>query len=153
LFDPLGNMRARLCPEAFESMAPIESALRAPATVGLVRVGLLDLPPMLRSIVVGGLVAADNVEWVELGHGVRMPLGVDVVIRAGAGDDAEALRRLLHGMPDARVINTRRAGADAALYELQPRRTMLRDVGIADLMRVVANARPYDWTRWSAESQ
>jgi hypothetical protein len=131
-------------------MSHVETALPAPATVRLLRVGLLDLPPMLRSIIVDRL-AADNVEWLELGSNAQVPLELDVVIRAGDYDDAEALRRLLHSMPDASVINTVGEGTDAALYKLQPRRTLLGEVGFTELMRIVLNARPYDWTRWSAE--
>lgn len=105
---------------------------------------LVDMPRMLRDVVMDALSQADDVELVgEVdGPGARKALkedGIDFVITGR--DDARLATDLLAASPRLKVLAMIDDGRESALYELRPERVALGELSGRRLVTIVREAR------------
>src|SRR5713226_3661685 len=109
-------------------------------TVKPVRLLLVEVPLMLRSIIVDALFNQPEVELLD-GDVSRSPLAADDVdvVLVGAADphDFEKASSLLAEWPKSRILVVASSGRDAVMYELHPRKLALGDVSPSGLVKMI----------------
>lgn len=113
---------------------------------------LVDMPRMLRDIVVDALSKADDVDVVGEVDGDRarevvQTTSVDFVITGR--DDARLAAELLESRPCVKVLAMIDDGRESALYELRPERVALGELSAQRLVAIVREARASAKTDWS----
>jgi DNA-binding NarL/FixJ family response regulator len=119
------------------------------------RILLVDLPRLLREIVLGSVVdeadleVVDHVSRVEVLEDAARRHDVDVVVIGS--DDPELALRLLDLRPRLKVLAVGGEGLDTRLYELRPWRVLLGDVSPRTLVEAIRAAAGATWsaTAWS----
>jgi DNA-binding NarL/FixJ family response regulator len=108
------------------------------------RVLLRSLPVMLRDMVAQALASQPGVEVISeppLPAPDPVTLQVPDVVIVGTDDpDVNGSSAVLHRWPHSRVLLISASGERGSLVELQPRRTSLGDMSMADLLGVVTRA-------------
>jgi chemotaxis response regulator CheB len=104
------------------------------------RVLLRELPLMLRDMLAQTLANEPGVEIISEPLPALTPPSAappDVVIVGTLDPDVNGATALLHRWPLSRVLMISATGQRGSLVELQPRRTSLGEMSLADLVRVV----------------
>ena len=108
------------------------------------RVALMGMRPRLRDILTDALSRTTDVDVVDWGQGCEADLSAiaathpDVMV-CEAHDPLEPgpPSRLLRAVPGARVLVVGDSGDQAALFELRPTRTVMRTVGIDQVVSAI----------------
>jgi DNA-binding NarL/FixJ family response regulator len=106
---------------------------------------LIDVPRLLREIVLVALAGADDIDLVgELGAD-----SAPAALNAGpadfamlGGDDAQLIGDLLAVAPRLKLLTVIDDGRDAALYELRPQKVELGELSPERLVSIIREARP-----------
>jgi DNA-binding NarL/FixJ family response regulator len=106
-----------------------------------IRIALVDLPPMLESIVRDVVAAQSDMEVVDPPERLRGPAAAEldadvVVVGRGAGGE-EALEQLLDARARLRVLAISSDGRSGALFELVPRERPLGDISPTSLLGAI----------------
>jgi uncharacterized protein YgbK (DUF1537 family) len=114
---------------------------RTLASVNRIRVGMMNVRPRLRDIIVDAVRNESDVELMSIELQSERDLesaGVDVLIVGTAEpEDLELPVRMLYAAPRMSVLMIAASGCGAVLYELRPRKQSLGDVTAAGLIAAI----------------
>jgi DNA-binding NarL/FixJ family response regulator len=107
-----------------------------------IRVLVEDVPELVRGLLSHALSGQPDIELV---NGRVVPLlrdaaAPDVVVATQRGDDLESVRRLLSKWPQTKVLMISVDGRQAALFQLEPHRTQLRELSPTELAATIRAA-------------
>jgi hypothetical protein len=109
--------------------------------VELIRIALVDLPPMLASIVRDVVAAQSDMEVVDppsrVDASTAAELDADVVVVGRGGGGEEAFAELLDARARLRVLAISSDGRRGALSELVPRERALGDISPTSLVSAI----------------